>query len=730
MLSNDTATVSPSEDSSFAFPVCLDVTTYSENCSMPRDLKSLRNIGIIAHIDAGKTTLTEQMLYMSGTKHRAGSVDSGTTDTDEDAEEQQRGITIYSACVTFRWKDCQINLLDTPGHVDFTAEVERCLRVLDGAVVVFSAREGVEAQSETVWRQANKYGVPRIVFINKLDREGADFYRVFEEIGQRLAAEPVAIQIPVGSGPPHVNEPFAGVIDLVQMKYLTFDTQDKGRTIKPQEIPEAMAGDAQIWRHELLEKLYLHDEKLMSLAMEEKEITPEDIYAALRAATISMQIQPVMCGSALHGAGLQPLLDGVATYLPSPADRPPVKGVDPKHRDKTLTRRPDDDEPVCALVFKILPAKTGDLYWIRMYSGTLKANSRVLNPNRDSKENVAQLWQIHATKKERQGQVQELQAGDIACAIGPRNSITGDTLCDTREAIELPSIQFAQAVISMAIEPENTTERKKLAETLDMLKLQDPTFRAIENPDSGQTLISGMGELHLEVIKNRLVRDFNLSVKFYKPRVSYRETIGKTVEVVGECNRMMGGTQMFARLTTRFEPLDDPSKDTIVLDRTPPDQMLPENLRQAVLDEFRNRADGGGVIGSFPLSGIRISILGAQLAEVGSEEVAFRIAANDAFNEGLQQGIPTLLEPIMRMEIITPDDYMGEIVGDLQQRRANIEKTESRGISTMIIAQAPLKELFGYSSAIRSLSQGRASCSMEPFGYEQAPQQDVDAFAM
>ena len=697
---------------------------------MSRELKTLRNIGIIAHIDAGKTTVTEQMQYMSGAKHRAGSVDSGTTETDDDPEEQQRGITIYAACITFRWKDITINLLDTPGHVDFTAEVERCLRVLDGAVVVFSAREGVEAQSETVWRQATKYSVPRIVFINKLDREGADFYRVLEEIGPRLNATPVAIQIPVGQGPVHTSDPFRGVIDLIDMQMITFDVADKGKTLQFSEIPPELLEDAQGWRSEMLEKLYPLDETLFALAMEEKPIPAEAIRAALRQACIDIKLQPVLCGSALHGAGVQPLLDGVASYLPSPLERPPVEGVDPKKRDKILIRKPDPKEPFCGLVFKILPAKTGDLYWIRVYSGSLEANSRVYSPNRDKKENVAQLWQIHATKKERQGQINMLQCGDIACAIGPRDAITGDTLCDTRDMIELPSIQFAQAVISMAIEPENAMERKKLSEVLEMLKRQDPTFQARENEESGQTLISGMGELHLDVIKNRLVRDFNLSVKFYKPRVSYRETIGKAATVQGQCNRMVGTNQMFARLDVRFEPLEDPSAEAIVLDRSPPEKILPENLRQAALEELRNRAVGGGVIGSFPLTGLKISVLSSELAEIGSDEVAFRIAANDAFDQGLHAGTPTLLEPIMKMEITTPDDYMGEIVGDLQQRRAIIERTENRGAGTLIVALAPLKELFGYSSAIRSLSQGRASCSMEPSGYQAAPAQDADAFGI
>jgi elongation factor G len=418
----------------------------------------------------------------------------------------------------------------------------------------------------------------------------------------------------------------------------------------------------------------------------------------------------------------------VGYYLPSPLDRPPVVGVDPKKRDKTLTRKPSADEPFCALVFKILPAKTGDLYWIRVYSGTLEANSRVYNPNRDKKENIAQLWQIHATKKERQGQVQQLECGDIACAIGPRLSITGDTLCDTRDMIELPSIQFAQAVISMAIEPENATERKKLSEVLEMLKRQDPTFNAIENEESAQTLICGMGELHLDVIKHRLTRDFNLNVKFYKPRVNYRETIASRVQVTGQCNRQMGATQMFARVTAEFEPLDDRASNVIVLDRCFGEGTLPDEIKAAVLEEFRSRAQGGGLIGSFPLTGMRISLISGELREVGSDEVAFRIAANDAFDEALKAGSPTLLEPIMRMDIVTPDDYLGEIVGDLQQRRAIIESTESRGVMTAVIAFAPLKELFGYSSAIRSLSQGRASCSMEPQGYQAAPEQDLVSF--
>lgn len=695
---------------------------------MARELSKIRNIGIIAHIDAGKTTVTENMLFMSGAKHRAGAVDSGTTETDDDPEEQQRGITIFSACVTFSWKSNTVNLLDTPGHVDFTAEVERCLRVLDGAVVVFSAREGVEAQSETVWRQANKYGVPRIVFINKLDREGADFYRVLDDIGPRLHATPVAIQIPVGMGPAHTSDPFRGIIDLIDMKFIRFDPSDNGKSVIYEAIPPEMESDAQVWRDEMLEKLYSESAEMMNLAFEEKPIPADLIRQVMRQACIEHKLQPILCGSALHGMGVQPLLDAVGYFLPSPIDRPAVVGHDPKKPDKPLQREPSPNEPFCGLVFKILPAKTGDNYWIRVYSGRLESNSRVYVPNRDKKENVAQLWQIHATKKEKQGQVDVLECGDIACAVGPRYAITGDTLCDTRDIIELPSIQFAQTVLSMAIEPENTTERKKLSEVLEMLKRQDPTFHAVENEESGQTLISGMGELHLDVIKNRLTRDFHLNVKFYKPRVNYRETIRSKAKVVGECNRQVGSQQMFARLDVEFEPLADPAAPIIVMDRSAPDKFLPENLRQAALEELRNRAEGGGVIGSFPLTGIRVSIHGGQVAEVGSDEIAFRIAANDAFDQGLKEGGACLLEPVMKVEIDTPDDYMGEIVGDLQQRRAVIEKTESRGIMTNITAIAPLKGLLGYSSSIRSLSQGRAGFSMEPNGYQEAPASDAEAF--
>lgn len=695
---------------------------------MAADISKLRNIGIIAHIDAGKTTVTERMLYLSGQKHRVGRVDHGTTDTDDDPEEQERGITIFSACVKYKWGDYSINLLDTPGHVDFTAEVERCLRVLDGAVVVFSAREGVEAQSETVWRQADRYEVPRIVFINKMDREGASFEDVFGDIGPRLGGRPVAVEIPVGQGPTHVADPFRGVIDLIGMKLLQFDPETEGKTVVEVELPAELRDDAAIWREQLMEVVYELSEEAMALALEEKEVPREVVIAALRKGCIERTIQPVFCGSALHGIGVQPLMTGVGNFLPSPLDRPPVEGITPGKEDKLQTRRPDIDEPFCGLVFKILPAKTGDNYWIRVYSGKLEQNSRVYCPNRDKKENVAQIWQIHATKKERDGQSESVGAGDICCVIGPRFAITGDTVCDTKAIIQLPTIQFAETVLSMAIEPESTSDRKKLEETLDMLRRQDPTFRAVENEELGQTIISGMGELHLEVIQHRLTRDFNLNVKFYKPRVNYRETIGGTADVTGQCNRIVGANAMFARLKTRVLPADNPAAPVVVFDRLPPDCGLPNAVRTAAIEEFRERASGGGVIAGFPLSGVRFEVYDAEMHEDGSDEVAFRIAAGDAFESGIQAAGPVLLEPVMRVEVITPDDYMGEIVGDLQQRRAVIASTETRGVMTVIVAHAPLKEMFGYSSAIRSLSQGRAGSSMEPYGYQAAPKEDADNF--
>jgi elongation factor G len=698
---------------------------------MSRQIDKIRNIGIIAHIDAGKTTVTERMLFLSGAKHRVGEVDKGTTETDSDPEEQQRGITIYAACVTFPWTNSAgsgetvtVNLLDTPGHVDFTAEVERCLRVLDGAVVVFSAREGVEAQSETVWRQADRYKVPRLAFINKLDREGADFHSVLEEMSSRLNAHPIPIQIPVGQGPPHVANPFRGVIDLIEMKLLTFSTDKEQREYSIDELPEELKDEAEVWRSEMLEKLYTFSNEMMELALAEQPIPPALVRKVLRETTIHMQLQPVLCGSALHGMGVQPVLDAVQYYLPSPLDVPPVEGESVGEKQpKKLTRKPDPKEPFCGLVFKVLPAKTGDMHWVRVYSGLLKSNSRVLNPGQDLKENVAQLWHIHATKKEEQ--VDSVEAGDIVGIIGMRQSITGDTICETRAPILLETIKFPETVISMAIEPESSTEKKKLEDTLAMLKRQDPTLQ-VNSSETGQTLISGMGELHLEIIKNRLLRDFNLNIRFHKPQVSYRESIDHAVEVVGECRRMIAGQQLFADLKIRMEPAPQSKIPVMLLSAVPPDG-LPPDLLTAALEELKALGEGGGRIAGYPLMKLKVTVLGGQTNEQ-SDARAFKIAAADAFEKGLEEGGKVLLEPIMKLDIVTPEDYLGDFVGDLQQRRATIAKTDHRGKMTTIEAHAPLKELFGYSSAMRSLSQGRAGASMEPLRYDPAPPEVRKAF--
>jgi elongation factor G len=689
---------------------------------MARKLEQLRNIGIIAHIDAGKTTVTERMLYYSGASHRMGEVDKGTTVTDFDPEEQQRGITIRAAAVSFPWLDCSINLIDTPGHVDFTAEVERSLRVLDGGVVVFSAREGVEAQSETVWRQADKYKVPRIAFINKMDREGADFDGTFEEIRKRLEANPVAIQVPAGAGPPHMNDAFRGIIDLVEMQYLTFDPDKLGSEVKRQPIPDDLHDLADLWRGEMLERLFEFSNELAELVLEKGDIPPELIRRVLREATLLHLIVPVMCGSALDHIGVQPLLDAVTYYLPSPADVPPVEGVDPKDPDKKLIRKPSPSEPFCALVFKIDADKHGDLFYVRVYSGELKANSRVLNPGKDKKENVPQLWHIQADRRE---QVPSVTTGDIVGIIGLRHTITGDTLCETQHPILLETIQFPDTVISMAIEPESSTERKKLSDTLEMMKRQDPTFRALENEETGQTLISGMGELHLEVIKHRLLRDFNLNVRVHKPRVSYRETIERAAEVTGTCHRQQGGQSMSAEVTIKMEPYAAGGPGALVVPAR--GDILPEPYMSAVIDVLNEQGHGGGLLGC-PLMKVKITITGGQVHETDSSEIAFRFAAADAFNKGLQAAGTVLLEPIMRLQITTPEDHLGDFISDLQQRRAVITHTAHRGKIVVIEAEAPLASLFGYSSAMRGLSQGRATCSMEPAAYGPAPAEIRDSF--
>jgi len=687
---------------------------------MARDISKLRNIGIIAHIDAGKTTLTERMLYYSGTIHRMGDVDKGTTETDFDTEERERGITIYSACVTFRWKDVMVNLIDTPGHVDFTAEVERSLRVLDGGVVVFSAREGVEAQSETVWRQADRYHVPRVAFINKMDREGADFYGTVKEIRERLGSTPIPIQIPVGSGPPHMPNAFRGVIDLIEMQQLTFEDDEKNWKVIPGPIEPEYQDDAELWRGQMLEELYNFSDEMMAMALAEEDIPADLIRDVLRKATISNMVVPVMCGTALDRKGVQPVLDAVQYYLPSPADLPAIIGTNPKKKDAQEERHPDPDEPFCGLVFKVLAEKHGDLHFVRVYSGTLKKSTRVYNPGKDIRENAAQLWHIQADSRQ---QVESVEAGDIVGIIGMRQSVTGDTICDPRHPILLETIEFPETVISMAIEPETSADRKKLADRLEALKRQDPTFRATETED-GQTLISGMGELHLEIIKNRLLRDFNLNVKVHKPRVSYRETIDHAAEVLGECHRQLAGQSLFAKVRLKLEPVEE--GETAGAAGSAYDE-LPEHFVDVAVETLNEQLHGGGSLG-YPLMNVRATVVGGEANETESNDVAFRIAAADAFSKALREAGVVLLEPIMKLEINTPDEFLGDFVADLQQRRAQITKTETRGDRTIITAEAPLENLFGYSNAMRSLSQGRATSTMAPLKYGPAPQEVLEKF--
>jgi elongation factor G len=706
------------------------------------DIHHLRNIGVIAHIDAGKTTVTERMLFYSGFSHRVGAVDKGTTVTDYDPEEQERGITINAASVSFPWKvasmgeEVEVNLIDTPGHVDFTAEVERSLRVLDGGVVVFSAREGVEAQSETVWHQADKYRVPRIAVINKMDREGADFFGTLDEIRERLVCKPIPVNLPIGAGPPHLKEAFRGLIDLVSMRMLTFVNDTKSGEVIEAEVPAELRDEAELWRGQMLDQLSMYSDAMAEIMLADEPVPAEMIRRVMREATVHNLAVPVLCGSALDGIGVQPVLDAVALYLPSPADVPPVEGTDPKQPEKKLVRKPDDNEPFCGLVFKIQADRHGDLHYVRVYSGTLKANSRVLNPGKDKKENVPQLWRIQADHR---GQVEAVSAGDIIGIVGLRHSVTGDTLCSPQEPILLESIAFPETVISMAIEPETSTERKKLADVLDMMKRQDPTFRARENEETGQTLISGMGELHLEVIKHRLLRDFKLDVRVHKPRVSYRETIERAVEVTGECRRNIAGQMLSAKVRIRMEPFSKQSsppppgegqgvraaKPVIVT--TAPNVGLPQEFLVPAIEVLTEQGEGGGSLG-FPLMRVKITVLGGEVHESGSTELAFRYAAGDAFEKGLREAGIVLLEPIMRLEVTVPDEHVGDIVGDLQQRRAIITRTHTRGRNTVIEAHAPLANLFGYSSAMRGLSQGRATCTMEPHSYGPAPEQVLEGF--
>ncbi len=689
------------------------------------DLTRVRNLGVIAHIDAGKTTTTEHILFYSGALHKLGGVDLGTTKTDYDEEEQARGITIYSACVPFEWAGYTINLIDTPGHVDFTAEVERSLRVLDGAVVVFDGQKGVEAQSETVWRQANRYGVPRMVFVNKMDVVGANFARTLESVKSRLTpnmaeqGRPVPIVIPIGSGgAADSRTPFSGVIDLIEMKAKFFDQGDLGKTVRVADIPEENLDEAQTYREQLFDVLTAHDEKdlITSAVLDGKDPDPAKVRQLVREQCLARIIYPVLAGSGREHIGIQPLLDAVTLYLPSPLDRPPVVGTDPKGK-KEQKRKPDPKEPFCGLVFKASWHPNGNRFFIRVYSGVMKPNMRAYNPGKDVKENVAKLFHVHADPARGLEEIESGPAGDIVCVVGLKDTVTGDTLCETAHPILLEAITFAEAVVSQSIEPESGADKDKLALALEVLQLEDPTFKV--KPNEGQIMMSGMGTLHLEVKRHRLERDFRLKVKAYAPRVSYREML-KAPRIVDVTLDRLGDKSAFAGLKVSFTNFksDKPVAvfNVVNTDANPIPVAFLAAAEAALHDSLQT-----GEIG-MPMMNAQARILDARFDPQLSTEDAFVAAAIKAYREGTQGNV-LLLEPIMKVTVTTPSQFVGSILGDLTRRGGKIESqdTSATGDMAEVVAFVPLRELFTYANEVRSLSQGRAAPGMEPHSYEPAP---------
>lgn len=693
---------------------------------MSSKMELVRNIGIIAHIDAGKTTTTERILYFAGTSHRMGEVDDGTTTTDFDPEEAERGITIYSACVTTSWNGATVNIIDTPGHVDFTAEVERSLRVLDGAVVVFSAVEGVEAQSETVWRQADHYNVPRICFINKLDRIGADYQRTFDEIKTRLCESAdserhlVPVTIPVASiGNVDGLDPDRTVIDLIRRKLLTFSGEEDNWKINESSIPEDLADDVEAWRTDLIDTACQFDDEAMELYFAEEDLSAAQLKKTIRAATIQGKLTPVFAGTALKCVGVQPVLDGVVDYLPSPLERPPVEGIAPSTptgvEPEVLTRAPDPKAPFCGLLFKIVADKHNDLYFMRVYSGSISSGSRMINPRTGKKEFITRLWHIQADSREKIEQ-DSAQAGEIVGVVGIKDSVTGDTLCDAKSQIVLEQISFPETVISMAVEPETSGDKDKMEQVLSRLGLQDPTFSASIDQDSGQTIISGMGELHLEVLKNRMEREFNLKIRVHKPRVTYKETISAAITVEGLFDKETSTGPNFAAVKLRIAP----ASDVIGVDVSSEIDLkeLPAIHREVLLNAVRDEAQTG--IQGFAMTQVRVFITDFQHRAGITNETAIYAAVGEAFQTALQIAESVVLEPVMKVEITCPEDSTGPIQSDLNSRRAIVTGTEIRGELHIIEAEAPLAKMFGYSSTVRSQSQGRASFTMEPLRYSPA----------
>ncbi len=679
---------------------------------MTSQLERIRNIGIIAHIDAGKTTTTERILYYTGRIYKIGEVHEGTAVMDWMEQERERGITITAAATTAEWREHRINIIDTPGHVDFTVEVERSLRVLDGGVVVLDAVAGVEPQSETVWRQADRYGVPRICFINKMDRVGADFWRTIEMIRDRLGAEPVPIQLPIGE-----EAAFRGIVDLLERQALEWpDGSDADAPPSLQAVPEAMEAEVENWREELVSRLGSFDDGLGHRYLAGEDIPAADLRRALREATIDGKVVPILCGSALRNKGIQPLLDAVVDYLPSPLDVPPVAGLHPQ-TGEVEARRSVPEEPFAALAFKIVSDPyAGRLSYIRVYSGELSAGSYVYNSTKDQRERVGRLVRMHANRRE---DVEVVSAGDIAAVVGLKVTGTGDTLCDPTKPVILETIRFPEPVISVAIEPRTKADQDRMAQALVRLTEEDPTFRVRSDPESGQTLISGMGELHLEVIVDRMLREFKVDGRVGRPQVAYRETITKKAREEGRYVRQSGGRGQYGHVWLEVEPLE-PGGGFEFVNRTV-GGVVPREYVPAVESGVRQAMETG-VVAGYPLVDMRVSLVDGSYHEVDSSEMAFKIAGSMGLKRATQRAAPHILEPIMKVEVVTPDGFLGDIVGDLNARRAHVEGIETRPNVHVIKAQVPLAEMFGYATELRSMTQGRATYSMEFDHYQPVAQ--------
>jgi elongation factor G len=673
-------------------------------------LEKTRNIGIMAHIDAGKTTTTERILYYTGVSHRIGEVHDGTATMDWMEQEQERGITITSAATTCHWSDHRINIIDTPGHVDFTIEVERSLRVLDGAVAVFCSVGGVEPQSETVWRQADKYKVPRIAFINKMDRVGADFFRGVNMIKERLKANPVPVQLPVG-----VEDSYKGVIDLVEMKAVIWDEESLGAKYHIEDIPDAMLEIAREYREKMVEEIASHDDVLMEKYLGGEELTIEEIKAAIRQATINILICPVICGSAFKNKGVQNLLDAVINYLPSPLDVPAIKGIDTV-TEAEVERQASDSEPFAALAFKIMTDPfVGQLAFFRVYSGVLNSGSYIYNSTKGKKERIGRLLKMHANKRE---EIKEVYAGDIAAAVGLKYTTTGDTLCPEDHAVILESIEFPEPVISIAIEPKTKADQERLGSSLAKLASEDPSFRVKTDEETGQTIISGMGELHLEIIVDRLMREFKVEANVGKPQVAYRETITKKVKVEGKFVRQSGGRGQYGHVWLEVEP-QEPGKGYEFVDAIK-GGVVPREYIPAVDKGIREAMDTG-VLAGYPVVDFKVTLIDGSYHDVDSSEMAFKIAGSMGFKEGCTKAHPVLLEPIMSVEVVVPEEYMGDVIGDLNSRRGRIMGMENRAGAQVVTSMVPLAQMFGYSTDLRSATQGRATYSMTFDHYEQIP---------